>query len=355
VARELADHYGSPRLGSRLKQSLFGSQAHRWWQVPDYQLVDAVVQIKKSIWDVGALDLERRLEREVSRGRGVELAAMRPRQGPKPVRAALTEALRLEADLDLLLQIMDVDPDLGIDVLVMRHDLTAAPRLWRGISNESAEALLTRDGINRDALEAAALGGQSEALVRVLPIERFLEVAYDAGGIPGLRQASRHLPQGSVDIPTARPTLQLALWLGGYQDDAIDPLPLLEGLRAEPDDLWFEVAAAVLASQPAGHRRRALETVFGPLHWGITDDRVPSRTWEVLDRVLPPASDPALRLRRLLVEDVRSEKWSGDALARALSDSGPYIDQIKGELQDDDQITTFFKGALKTIKRHSPF
>ena len=130
-------------------------------------------------------------------------------------------------------------------------------------------------------------------------------------------------------------------------------LVALEARRDRVNEAWLRAAVFALANAPRTQQQAALEVIFGPLHHAITDDRLPQELWKDLGKIAPVASDPALRLRRLLVARAREDEWSSDSIARALRGSGPYVKELKAEIDgdDDDPFVTAAKAALKALKR----
>jgi hypothetical protein len=82
----------------------------------------------------------------------------------------------------------------------------------------------------------------------------------------------------------------------------------------------------------------------------MTDDRLPRDLWSSLDPVLPDAHDPALRLRRLLVRLAREEEWPRASLERALRDGGPYIAEIRHDVEKEDPLWKPLRDAIKAIR-----
>jgi hypothetical protein len=113
------------------------------------------------------------------------------------------------------------------------------------------------------------------------------------------------------------------------------------------------VAVSVLNRTGKKRRGRVLEVVFGPLHHAVTDDRLPHDLWSELGRIAPPASDPALRLRRMLINEARDGDWPRETLERALRGGGPYIKELKTELSADDnyEFAAVARAVLRGWKR----
>jgi hypothetical protein len=126
----------------------------------------------------------------------------------------------------------------------------------------------------------------------------------------------------------------------------------LESQRADPSEVWLRAAVALLATTPDSGQ--ALEITFGPLHHAITDDRLPRDLWKSLDGMLPSAADPALRLRRFLIETAHRERWPKRRIQRALRGSGPHAKQLLSELDDDDPLTAAVRAAAKAFGKLAP-
>ena len=114
------------------------------------------------------------------------------------------------------------------------------------------------------------------------------------------------------------------------------------GHARHPADAWLRAAVTAVTTD-----RGSLEVVFGPLHQAITQDRLAPYDWDRLSEVLPPDADPARRLRKLLVERIRSESWPADRIERALGDAGPHLSEIRRDLEGDDVFTQVIKSVLE--------
>jgi hypothetical protein len=117
------------------------------------------------------------------------------------------------------------------------------------------------------------------------------------------------------------------------------------------DSLWLRAAVELLVAH--GHSNQlgaVLQTVFGPLHHAMTDDRLPRDTWTKLDPVLPKATDPALRLRRLLLDVGRRDQWGASEMRRAVRDAGPYATELRHNAEQDDTLQTVLKAVSKAVK-----
>jgi hypothetical protein len=127
--------------------------------------------------------------------------------------------------------------------------------------------------------------------------------------------------------------LVVAVW--GAPQIPPDLLSRLDRTRDNVDEFWLRAGVEAISSSilPA---REVLPVTFGPLHNAITADRLPRDCWSRLDHVLPTAGDPALRLRRYMLNIARDEQWDSDTFESALRGAGPHAGQLLQDFAGED-------------------
>jgi len=349
---QLAREYPKPQAGHVLKLALLGP-APSWWKVAEIELIKALLAARTRAFDPVALSLDERLRRAVSAGKLAALLDAGAADAPAEMRALLVEAIAATADPSVVLTSLREDPDLGEQVLRAAPGVLEDAALWRAANEAEVQSLARRRNLSSEALDAALEAGCLRELAHALSFGTLLRRAVAGGFIRRLLKASRHERDVAASAFTGDGGEELRLELaaaGGDAGSRTDLLAALERTRSRPDETWLRVAADLLAASDRRSRRDVLEVVFGPLHHAMTDDRLPHELWHSIDPVLPEAHDPALRLRRLLVGLAREDEWPRASLERALRDSGPYIAEIRHDVEKDDPLWKPLKHAVKAIR-----
>lgn len=343
VAREVERHYPSGQAAPDLKTGLFAGGQLKWWNPDELTLVRAVLSATRNAWNPDRLRLSGRLERLVDCGAAGELAAARRLNGPKPLRQCLLAALMASARAADVAAVEEADGTLAIELLREREDLVADPVTWEAMTNPQVLRLLSALETPSAGILAALRTGHAQALLNTLP----LNVIRDAAAANGALAADF---DSAAALAATDPRLAIVLAAAGWPDVDDAALRALEAYRAPVTELWLQAAAGMLNRTSPKRLPVVLQTVFGPLHHAITDDRLSPEAWDQLDPVLPPAPDPAQRLRRLLLASVREQEWSSAALERAMRDAGPYVTELRHELDEDDPLRSLVKTVVKALR-----
>jgi hypothetical protein len=346
LARKLEDRYPSTATGSVLKDHLFGISASASFE-GDRNIIRAILSSTIDAWDTQALRLEHRVKALMAQDGPQAVAEALAPNAPKPVRRAVVQALLGRSKPTDLAAFAGTHLHIVEEVAHLAPAMLLDQELWRVIEQPDAVALLRNPSLPPEVLQVCISSGRTSAALEALSLPgvlaslSHLEAVAEAGAVlkehamPAALWAE--LDDGVVLLMTA----------AGHIFSIDRSVAALEALREEPNDLWLRAAVAALAS-PDADRGSVLSTVFGPVHDAITSDRLPRECWQDLDRVLPPAHDPALRLRRLLLAVARSESWSEDRMTSALRDAGPFTAELLHEFEQHDE---WYNDAVKAVFR----
>lgn len=354
VARALARDHPTADQSRTLKRALFGPTYTRWWDPPEIDVVLAVLGVRGKGFGLRDLDFFDRVRGLVAGGQAERLIRAVSGRVPKQVRALVLDAVIEEATPTLLCEALNADRVLGQEVARARPELLERPQTWSTATRDQATVLAAAVELSDRAIAAAVTAGQYAAIQPHVSLTSAALRLARAREFRALRMLIEHAPNGQAFDGDEGNELRLQLAAAGIRTAPVaELLDALEARRAQVDETWLRAAVSALVGASRKQERRALEIVFGPLHHAITDDRLPTELWDDLGKITPPADDPALRLRRLLVARARDDGWSSASLERALRDGGPYVRELKKEIDgdDDDPFVAVAKAALKTWKR----
>lgn len=353
VAHLLASEHPKSTDAPVLKRALFGREHGAWWDAPELDLIEAIFGVGGRGFDLKSLELRPRVRKLVAAGRAIELIDARPRRGSKQLTSILVDALVKEATPSLLCDVLTADAALAEDVVRARPELLENEETWSIATDEQAAALAAAAELSDRAVASAVLAGRFSAVKPIVPLSTVALRLARARQLKALRKLFDDQESAEVLAGDHADELRIQLAAAGVGTGSFtELLYALEARRDQVDEVWLRAAVYALGTAGKKRQRTALEVVFGPLHHAITDDRFPHELWGELGKVTPPADDPALRLRRLLVVRARDEEWPSEALERALRGSGPYVKELKAELgDDDDPFVAVAKAALKAWKR----
>ena len=350
VREALESRYHGQRSGSELKEQLFGPAAGSWWSVSEASRLSTILGAGSDAWDLQALALERRL-RDWIQGDGVRaLLQDWSKGGPESVRDALLNAVVHTGRASDLVPMVRSDPELAARWLVETPEVGWDPDAWRGLEHGEVSAVWDAVGSpDASSVLAATVAGHGQAAIEVLGLGSALCIAARAGDFA----AATALVEASSWIDAtkaAKEESELALLLGAIAGGRDVPglIVALEARRDEVNETWLRAAVGAM-SRPSLAAGRVLEVVFGPLHHGITDDRLPSECWELLNRVLPEAPDPALRLRRFLIRTAKEEGWRQKTYRRALRGAGPYAAELYREVKNDELLLGGIRSFIERL------
>lgn len=344
VAGRLTERYPDPSLGRPLKAALFACDSS-WWSATEKERLVGVLSSTEDAWDLADLGLGSRLAAAIMRDEGLELLAAVPGQPPSTLANALLTAAINAPRPEMLAALVEREHDWGVAVL-KGSELAHQQETWHLLDTPTVRRLLGDAQLASDsrALGSALSAGHLAAVIDVAD-RRALGRALGALNEQTLHKLAR-LPHVGRLVEAARPVDVLRLAQAGAPVTQDQRRMALKALRPKPNELWLRQAAYALANDP-----KALPIVFGPLHHAVTEDRLPRELWNTIGNVAPAAKDPAHRLRLLLVQRARAERWQAQAIREALRGAGPYAGQVLDDLNDDDPLTKFFKRGLKRLKR----
>ena len=351
VRDALESRYPDRRSGRELKEQLFGPLEGSWWALPEALRLGAILGAHLNAWDLEALALERRLSDWIRQSGVRQLMEDDSFQsGPESIREALLNALVHSGKASDLAPVARCLPELAARWLVVRPVVGREPDAWRDLTHDQVSAVLTAmTPPDSTSVLAAAAAGHARTAIEVLGLSDALFSAVRTKNLA----AATALIEASAWTDAARISTEdteVALLLGAISDGRDVPgiVDALEARREDPDETWLK-AAAVAISRSDQLGGKVLETVFGPLHHAITDDRLPSECWGFLNRVLPPGPDPALRLRRFLVGVAKREGWRQKKYKRALRGAGPYASEIYREFDDEDLLLGRIRRFIESL------
>lgn len=349
---DIEHRYPRLRSGTRLKFALFAEGATDWWRVSEKRRVLAVAGAQRDAWDVAGLQLRQRAAKVVREGGAQTLAAATSSKPPRRLRDALAGAFIDAADPSQLSWLAERHQPLALawakqDPAVLEHVAS-----WRGLTSNSALELLDVAADDPKAIRAAIRAGHGGVVLRRFGLPAVLRLVANINDYDVAQSALDAVPAEDLRRTAATPG-ELTL-IAALNPAAVDEATAtaLESQRADPSEVWLRAAVALLATTPDSGQ--ALEITFGPLHHAITDDRLPRDLWKSLDGMLPSAADPALRLRRFLIETAHRERWPKRRIQRALRGSGPHAKQLLSELDDDDPLTAAVRAAAKAFGKLAP-
>ena len=350
VRDALENRYSGRREGRELKEQLFGRSEGSWWTVSEVDRLRAILQANCDAWDMEGLGLKGRLCDWIQDS-GVEpLLQDLGQVGPESVREALLKALLESGKTTDLAPLIRIDPELAARWLVERPLTGREPDAWRGLEHDQVGAVwAVLPSPDLTSVLAAAVAGHAHAAIEALGLSTALcsaARAKDFAAANSLLEASTW----TNAVKVAEEDTEVALLLGAISGGGDVPglIGALEVRRDDVDETWLKAAAGAISrpKMPAGE---VLEVVFGPLHHAMTDNRVPSECWDFLNRVLPEAPDPALRLRRFLVRIAKKEGWRQKRFRRALRGAGPYASELYREINDDKLLLGRIRNFIERL------
>ena len=347
----LESRYPDRRSGRELKQQLFGRLEGSWWALPEASRLGAILGARLNAWDLEALAFGRRLSDWVRQDGVRQLIKDDSYQGgPESIREALLDALVQSGRVSDVGHVARFCPELAARWLVANPVVGRKPDAWRDLEHDQVRAVLNAMGSpDSTSILAVAIAGHADAAIEVVGLSDALSSAARTRNFAAatvLTRASAWADAAKVSMGDTEVTLLLGAISGGR--DVPGLLDALETRRDDSDETWLK-AAAVAISQSDQMGGKVLETVFGPLHHAITDDRLPSECWEFLNRVLPEGPDPALRLRRYLVGVARRDGWRQKKYKRALRGAGPYASEIYREFDDEDLLLGRIRNFIESL------
>lgn len=248
--------------------------------------------------------------------------------------AVLRALVRRDSPSDVA-QFVASHPDLVVRLVDARPDLLNSPEAWNELVEGAASTLLRSATLSQRSIVAAIRAGHGVEVLKVSTPDVVASAVLNEGTYADARNVlGSMVPEQLLREPTddRRVLLSIAMW-GSSQIEADLPARL-ERSRGQADEFWLRAAVEALSSTVLP-RSEVLTATFGLLHDAITADRLPRECWNRLDGVLPPAGDPALRLRRYLLAVAQEERWTTEQFQRALRGAGPHAGQLLHDFADD--------------------
>lgn len=374
VAKSMAKLCPRPAVMSALKRSLFGEGATgpQLWAAAEIERVVTVLEAGESVFDLGQLALPERLRFDWNEQRQVmsELLDDRERLPPESAALLVDSAARELAVNELATRASDAP--LIDAVLAERPGVFEDPRFWSELDPSSGSQLL--DGVaavlshgrllealigaedwellNRAADEQIEVAALAKRLARDAPesLERY-EVVFAGHG----QQLAGFLAQ--TKNVTAEALLLAAATLSPEEANAISLRRWLSAARLAHDrsDHAAQIAAArllarALASSGETARKHLIES-FGPVHRAMEAGQLDETAWRKLDGLLPDRSsdDRAKRLRKALIKNMESNKWTPKELQRALAPAGADAKRLVKLVGKKSGLRRIVEGAVDEL------
>ena len=239
------------------------------------------------------------------------------------VRRVLTSALVERSQPADIACLVESHPGIVSDILSEAPALIEDRAAWRGISAKAAFFLLrVPQRVSFEAIVSSSEEGHIGTVLDVFgPPLVFRAIAHAGTFALAEKMFRSGSPFLIADAGEDRRILLLRAALWPATDTADVLVTALEEERERADEIWLRAAVTAVVA-PTLDPSDVLPVVFGPMHDAITADRLPRDCWNLLDHVLPPAPDPALRLRRYLIATAEDADWSSEIFRRALRRRG---------------------------------
>lgn len=384
AASLVAGRHPTADTGAALKGDLFGPDAGTWGS-DDPDALLALLRHASEAFDPVALDVEGRVAALARANRWRSVLEVVDGQEMVPIwRDCVINGLARHPDPPMVRAVAAWDP--WPVLLLARSGLGHDPASWRDLPASTAEAITRQLDLDVGTTAALLSAGQAGAAVAApTPVLRDALSTLDSATLtelaasataPTLAEAAaprelivlaaagapiqpRRLLRAVLQkvtgdshwrraadrvIGEARGADVLALEQAGVRVPAEVLRQALEQQRHSADARWLASAVGALKRDP-----QALPVVFGPLHHALADDELPRSVWRTLDPLLPPASDPAQRLRLKLVQTIADEHWPKERVARALRDAGPHAREILRDADEDSGLLKLLKSVLKKL------
>jgi hypothetical protein len=351
TARALEQRYPTKEAGLKLKADLFG-QGDDLWHTPERDRVLAVVGSSVNAWPVETLNLSPRLTRLISSEGFDPVVRALAESTPADIDNAVVESLVSRADpadvaalaashLGLVVRWLHAQPEIGD---------SNAP--WRSMDAEQVHKVLVTLAPARAATVVAVVrAGHGDVAIDAYGLDVVLHALADQTQLDLTRDLIRQQTASAVDRVRDPQALLAILAVAPKIVDTSAARDALIQTRPDPNELWLRAAVAALSSSRF-EIGDVLEIVFGPLHNAVTSDRLPRELWKQLGHVTPEAGDPALRLRRLLIEVARKQRWPSERILRAIDGAGPFVSELRRDIErSDDHNDEWWIEAAKAVVR----
>lgn len=348
--RLIENRYEKPGTGRSIKRALFGKGTSTW-QIDECDRIDALISSSSDAWDLGDLQLESRLSKRIrSSDVPAVLSDLHPPRTSE-ARSVAAAALAQEGRPADLGAIVRWDTPTALIVLQRLPHWLERSESWESMSDEEPSSIAAGLDFTPEMLHAAVVGGRADTVAGIAGADAVLSSLVRAHDVALAKRllADPVWADAALSSDDDRVVLLAGAAQGERPTDHL--LDVLEKHRSDPDELWLLAAAHVVGTRK--RPKSVLKTTFGPLHRSMTDNTLPNACWADLERALPHADDPALRLRRYLLREARSNRWSEADMTAALRDAGPFTDELLRDLDDeDDWLISAVRAVLRTFGLH---
>lgn len=350
TARSLESRYPTSSQGRQIKIGLFGPD-DKIWQASETDRLISIIGTHTDAWPLKDLKLVPRLERWL---REVGPDQLRDALGTNPtdqVSEAVVDALVARDHPADFATFVDSCSTIAERWLDQQPHIADDAEAWRGADpSQVADLLRTFSRVPPSTITALISAGHSGPVLDQVGEEHLIAELVEAREWDLLSKLAKDVPGRLTEVQSDRARLAILVVAADLLDQPT-AASTLRAERASPDELWLRAAVSVLISRRFD-RSDTLEIVFGPLHNAVTADRLPRELWETLGTVTPPANDPALRLRRLLIQTARDESWSPDRILRTIDGAGPFASELRADVQRSDKHQDdWWVDAMKTVFR----
>lgn len=344
--QELVEAFPHPNHLSRLKFEAV-SPGGSLWRVGEAAKVLAGISAARQI-PLSGLELGSRLAKLWPHDPDalcIGFAAAR-RDSPAELAAEAFEAVAAVADTAMVARLAKFDLPSAVAVSERRPDLLTKPHFWRQPGVWREELLRTAKGVDQTAIVRALLMAEAYDLIGTAIDEGLLsaEMVGDRLGDVGFteaRDAYKKVFHGRMDRALASASREgatkaervLAALSAPPRNRIISRYSreLSTNLNALDQASAVELACRLVTARPGGSwSRDVMKGAFPILHRALVEQRLDERQWKRLDRVLPPGNDwdRAERLRKALIESIKSDSWSESDIATTLRRAGPEADRV---------------------------
>jgi hypothetical protein len=344
AATRLSARYPTSEDHVALKSAVFGRE-RRWWSIPETDRLAGLLGSESDAWDTAELEIEVRIAEQAQAGQWKVLISALSKNAPVELRDALVAGLASAAVPEMLGALVECDLRMASDLLA-QSSIGADPDSWRGLDADSVASLLhAHRGVGPPEVAAALVAGQIAPVIEAAGVRATLKAIphLDKKALSRIAKnpATRDLLRG------ADPQEVLELAAAGAHVPVEQRVIALEALRHDVDASWLSLAIETLIDDP-----EALDVVFGPLHAAAVSGELTAKSTKRLEGVLPNGKNVPQRLRVLLLERARKQRWSRGRLAQATRGAGVQADRLLDEVGPKDPLQKTVKWLLSKAGIH---
>jgi GTPase-associated protein 1, N-terminal domain type 1 len=344
TAGRLSARYPTPEDHADLKRSVFGREC-RWWSIPEIDRLVGLLCSGADAWDTTELEIEVRVAERAKAGQWSALISAVSTDTSAELRDALVAGLASAAVPEMLGALVQCDLRMASDLLA-QSSIGTDPDAWRGLDADSVASLLsTHRGVGSPEIAAALVAGQIAPVIKAAGVRATLKAIphLDKKTLSRIAKstASKDLLRG------ADPHEILELAAAGARVPVEQRVTALEALRHDVNAAWLSLAVETLIDD-----QEALDVVFGPLHAAAVSGGLTPQNVKRLETVLPKGKNVPQRLRALLLERARKQRWSRARLAQAARGAGSQADRLLDEVGPKDPLQKTIKWLLSKAGIH---